>query len=84
MKFDVPEFNAKIVTVCHMGILKIGLIFWSNLLSTAKKLQSADSPRRDKQCLQVWRQKTERLILPKIHVGIKRSDINQKLQVVSE
>jgi hypothetical protein len=37
MKFDLPEFNAKIVTVCRRGILKIGLTFWSNLLSTAKK-----------------------------------------------
>jgi hypothetical protein len=27
-----------------------------------KKLQSADSPRREKQYLQVWRQKVERLI----------------------
>jgi hypothetical protein len=44
MKFDLPEFSAKIVTVCRRGILKIGLTFWSNLLSTAKKMQSAESP----------------------------------------
>jgi hypothetical protein len=34
MKFDLPELNAKIVTV---GFLKIGLTFWSNPLSMAKK-----------------------------------------------
>jgi hypothetical protein len=81
MKFDLPEFNAKIVTVCRRGILKIGLTFWSNLLSTAKKLQSADSPRREKQCLQVWRQKMERLIFGEFVKSAenpcrKRFDIN--------
>jgi hypothetical protein len=34
MKFDLPELNAKNVTV---GVLKIGLTFWSNPLSMAKK-----------------------------------------------
>jgi hypothetical protein len=34
MKFDLPELNAKIVTV---GVLKIGLMIWSNPLSMAKK-----------------------------------------------
>jgi hypothetical protein len=59
MKFDLPEFNAKIVTV---GVLKIGLAFSSNPFSTAKKMLFADSSRREKQCLQVWRRKVEQLI----------------------
>jgi hypothetical protein len=59
MKFDLPEFNAKIVTV---GVLKIGLTFGSNPLSMAKKMLFANSPRRKKQRRQVWRRKIERLI----------------------
>jgi hypothetical protein len=44
-EFHLPEFNTKNVTVG--GILKIGVIFWSNSTFQGEKLQPADNPRRE-------------------------------------